>query len=337
MKKTHVICTGCSFTRQWRLIGLDGSDSDFLEDIEEMWRWPHHIKKLYPNFEVYNLGSPSNDNFVILQSTLKKVNDLINEGVDFSQIKILVQWSAQTRKSNFISNEYIINNHYSISNKSDDFLVGKNAFAEKNHYETEYGYYMLSGGIEQNQKPKNDFQYVYVKYQNNDEDLIQILNYQLLLQEFCNNKNIDFFVFNMGQNFIGSHSNIVDFIKGVDDVYLNKKINSLFLNYDNLKNPYIKYLVDFVDFSKIWFFKNNYTDCGGIIEWAISNFDLENDRFLFMEHTPHHDKNIKLSDYNSLVNVVKTIKKINIDAIGHVSNQMNKKFVKEILSKFLEN
>ena len=338
MRKIHLICSGCSFTRQWRQIGIDGNDNDFLEDIQQMWRWPHHIKKEYNDkFEVYNLGSPSNDNFVILQSVLKKVNDLISNGVKFSEIKILVQWSSQTRKSNFISNELIKTNGFSIKKENGDYLIGKNTFAEINHFETEYGYYMLSGGIEENQKPINDYQYVYVKYQNNDEDLIQLLNYQLSLQEFCNNRNIDFFVFNMGQNFIGGHSSEIDFVENVEDVYLNKKINSIFLNNHNLKNPYVKYLLDFIDFSKIWFFKNEKTDCGGIIEWAIINFELEKDNFLFMEHTPHHSNNIKLSNYDSLNNIINEIKKENIDPICHVSSEMNKKFVKEILSNFLDN
>ena len=44
----HIICSGCSFTRQEKRIGLDGDSTNFYMDDPSMWRWPHWIQKLYP-------------------------------------------------------------------------------------------------------------------------------------------------------------------------------------------------------------------------------------------------------------------------------------------------
>ena len=43
----NIVCGGCSFTRQAKRLGLNGTDTDFLEDELQMWRWPHHIQELH--------------------------------------------------------------------------------------------------------------------------------------------------------------------------------------------------------------------------------------------------------------------------------------------------
>jgi hypothetical protein len=34
----NIVCGGCSFTRQAKRLGLNGTDTDFLEDELQMWR-----------------------------------------------------------------------------------------------------------------------------------------------------------------------------------------------------------------------------------------------------------------------------------------------------------
>ena len=74
----HIICSGCSFTRQEKRIGLDGDSTNFYMDEPNMWRWPHWIQKLYPKKMVYNIGNPTNGNNLIAVSTIHKVTELLN-------------------------------------------------------------------------------------------------------------------------------------------------------------------------------------------------------------------------------------------------------------------
>ena len=73
----HIICSGCSFTRQEKRIGLDGDSTNFYMDDPSMWRWPHWIQKLYPKKIVYNIGNPTNGNNLIAVSTIHKVTELL--------------------------------------------------------------------------------------------------------------------------------------------------------------------------------------------------------------------------------------------------------------------
>ena len=49
----YIVCSGCSFTRQEKRLGLDGDTTNFMYDVLDMWRWPHWIQKMYPKKIVY--------------------------------------------------------------------------------------------------------------------------------------------------------------------------------------------------------------------------------------------------------------------------------------------
>ena len=101
----YIITNGCSFTRQYRRIGITGTADDFMDDCLTMWRWPHFIQKEYPEFKVLNYGNPTNDNSTILQSTIYGIEKLLKNGISPNDIKVIVQWSDWSRHSAFISKD----------------------------------------------------------------------------------------------------------------------------------------------------------------------------------------------------------------------------------------
>lgn len=329
----NIVCGGCSFTRQAKRLGLNGSDTDFLEDELQMWRWPHHIQELHNNFKVYNLGTPTHDNSCIVQSVIKKSTELLNKGVASNDIKIIVQWSNQHRDSYFFSKkvteEYnckVIEPSYTEDDTLDDRWSHLSTFAEDTHFKNRWGYYLLNGGFMwEHIKYPTDILEANAKYTSSTQSLIRLLTNYLLLQNFCKVNNIKHFSFSLSYNFYDdiASENAGTSNETLDEIYNLRKIKNYHMDF-NTDNPYIKYLIDNVDFSTNYFYKNENTNIGGIMEWAISNFDYNSDKELFMEHY--------LEKWN---NFQEFYEKSKVIGTGHVSQQMNKKFVKEILSKFL--
>jgi hypothetical protein len=81
----------------------------------------------------------------------------------------------------------------------------------------------------------------------------------------------------------------------------------------------------------MWLHTDEDTNNGGITEWAIKTFDKEVDEQLFMEHDIANPNSVPNFDEWVLMN-----DKINEYPYGHVSEQMNRKFVKTILNKKIE-
>ena len=73
----YIITNGCSFTRQYRRVGISGTADDFQTDPMSQWKWPHFIQKEYPEYKVINYGCPTNDNEVIAKSTLYGIDKLL--------------------------------------------------------------------------------------------------------------------------------------------------------------------------------------------------------------------------------------------------------------------
>jgi hypothetical protein len=332
----HIICSGCSFTRQYRRLGLDGTDTDFLLDPLFMWRWPHHIQDMYSDVKVYNLGNPTNDNTIITHYAIKKLTELLNEGIPSNDIKVLIQWSDQDRDSYFFSKEVIDDYECEVlppydngDSMLDDRWSHLSTFAEKNHFENKWGYYLLNGGFVWNHiKYPTDILETNAKYVSPEQSLIRFCSNYILFQNLCKVKNIDWFSFSLSYNFYDNKS-----FKSREwcnngqtkNIFIDKVIDKFKMDFDT-KNPYIKYLIDEVDFDKTYLYKDTNTNIGGITEWAISNFDLETDEEIFMEHS-------LVRDYKNFEEFYNKNPKC---GMGHVSQQMNKKFVKTILKSFLE-
>lgn len=325
----YIITNGCSFTRQEKRLGFNCNDTDFLNDEDKFWRWSHHIQKKYPQYTVYNLGTPTNDNGVIVQSTIKKITELLNSGVSNSDIKVIIQLSEQNRNSFYISNSVATENDClaidDITNSDDNKWAHLSAFAEDKHLETKWGYYLLTGGynVDHIHYPKDIIQ-IHAKYYSNQDSSIRFFTNIILLQNFCKVNNIeDLFMFNLSYNFITDVEPA--FYHTMEQVYLRKELPKFKIDFKT-KNPYISYLYQNIDFTKFWFYKNKYTNVGGQLEWAISEFDYKVDKRLFMEHT---------SIDSNLETFCKTPTEYG-GCTGHVSSEMNEKFVNNILKEFLE-
>ena len=90
MKFKHLITSGCSF-------------SDNIDN-----RWPHWLAQEY-NLRLYNYGHGSAGNDYISQSIIFKIHDLINQGVNPSEIAVFVMWSGIDRQGIFISSQETVN------------------------------------------------------------------------------------------------------------------------------------------------------------------------------------------------------------------------------------
>ena len=318
----HIVCSGCSFTRQYRRIGINGTDLDFLEDNDNFWRWPHHLQNIYKNDFVYNLGNPTNDNQVIAFSIISKVSELLDMGISPNNIFVIVQWSDSNRKSFFISNEIAnsYNSQLKFGDTSDDAYSHVSAFLDNCDSSIgKNGYFIQSGGYNYNHVPYRvvDIFDSNVKYTSNEETTIQFFKNILLRQNFLKLKNIDFIQFNLSVNFYPTSDSLT--FKGI---YYDKKIIKSFYN-GKYENPYLNFLFKQIDMTKMWLYVDEDTDNGGILEWSIKSFEEKIDGFLFMEH-----------DFENLDEFIQS-KSSDAYALGHPSSNMNKKFVEKILKKFV--
>tara|TARA_Y100000768_G_scaffold344083_1_gene290089 strand:+ start:861 stop:1850 length:990 start_codon:yes stop_codon:yes gene_type:complete len=326
----HIICSGCSFTRQEKRIGLDGDSTNFYMDEPNMWRWPHWIQKLYPKKMVYNIGNPTNGNNLIAVSTIHKVTELLNRGIKAKDIQVFIQWSEMTRDSFYVSQDTL--NFFDVKvdlnhEKYHDACAHTSFFPNKNKNLNKYGHYIISSGTEADHVKSKWRKYLIEsinKVQNLERAIIKHYESILLIQNFLKEKNIDYLMFNYPRNYSSDNSNEK---YSLTNNY-NKKIpkNIFDFKYDN---PYIDYFVENVDWDKMWFYKNKQTNIGGLIDFAIMNYDFDRDEELFMEH--------KVKKCKSAKEVAKFHLKMGSNNVGHISSQMNKVFVEKILRKYLEN
>jgi len=325
----YIITNGCSFTRQHRRIGINGTSDDFTNDTRGQWRWSHHIKDIYQDANVINLGCPTNDNQVIALSTMDMVNKLLKEGILPSNILVITQWSESARNSFFISHE--VSKVYGSELKYKD--THENAYAHVSAYLDKCdknvgknGYFIQSGGYSYNHV-LYDVVDIFDKqgeYISSESKLITYFTNILLLQNFLKLHNIDSISFNLSYNL-----NEVGGTNTFSETY-NKIINKNIFkgSYDN---PYVQSLFNLIDMDSMWLHTDEDTNNGGITEWAIKTFDKEVDEQLFMEHDIANPNSVPNFDEWVLMN-----DKINEYPYGHVSEQMNRKFVKTILNKKIE-
>jgi len=328
MEMKHIVCSGCSFTRQEHRIGINGTDIDFMKDSIGYWRWPHYLQDIYSNVKVYNYGNPTNDNRVILLSIIKKVQELLNGGVKSSDIFVITQWSDVNRKSFFISEK--IAKEYNSTLKYKD--IDENAYAHISAFYDncddsigENGYFIQSGGYHY---PHVIYPVVDVfdklgQYHSVENSYIEFFEIVLNLQNYLKSNCINYIQFNLSYNF-NQESEHLSF----RDVYYDKKIVKSHFDF-KYNNPYIQLLYDLVDMDKFYLYSDEYTNNGGITEWAIRNFNVNTDEQLFMEHN--------LLERNGIDNFIKEMEcRENEWPYGHPSNLMNKKFILDVLSSYLK-
>ena len=218
----YIVTSGCSFTRQYRRVGITGTAEDFMEDSVSQWKWPHFIQSEYPDYKVYNYGNPTNDNAVIAKSILYGVNDLIKKGISTSDIKVIVQWSGWSRNSAFISKQKQIENDYFLNKEfvkerdkdrypiNEDFAHINDFINEPKNYIGEHGYFVLSGGYHNGHvktKSKEYFEDYVDHIFSADERMIEYMQNILLIQYFCKANDIDYKCFTMHNNFSKDYVN----------------------------------------------------------------------------------------------------------------------------------
>ena len=330
----HIICSGCSFTRQQHRLNIDGTDSDYIKEHIKNWKWPHYIQDNLKDSKVYNLGNPTNDNSLIRKSIIYKITELLENKVNPKDIIVLTQWSSWQRNSFFISNDKA-KEFQSILTDIDDKEGNNFAHISDFVYSKpgEYGYYLLTGGFSHDHVPykikKLIDNYVY-NFFSKEESIIRFFENIIFLQSFLDKLNIKHLSFNLQNNF--SKYYMRDGFPGLlnneevpyNSIYVDKFIpktidDDIQLDYEN---PYIQHLFDLIDLSKFWFYKNEDTMFGGLMEWGVKNYDIESDKNVnglwseFAEIPPSELKEkLKRNDW----------------CFGHLSSMMNEKFVKEEL------
>lgn len=322
----HIVCGGCSFTRQQKRIGINGTSDDFMSDDKPFWRWPHHIQNIY-DCKVHNLGNPTNDNQVIAFSILNKVNNLLEEGVLPKDIVVITQWSDANRRSFFISNDVAKLNGSELKLNDDvNTYAHVSAYLDKSDKNIgKNGYFIQSGGYSYNHVLYSvvDIFDKTIEYFSDEYSLIGYFKNIILLQNYLKVKGINFFQFNLSYNFKQAWEDI-----NFESVYFDKKIPKSFFEF-KYKNPYVQSLYKLIDMETMWLYVDEFTNNGGINEWAIRNFNYKEDVCLFMEH------DLECS-FDSIESFIKSREK-DEHPYGHPSQQMNKKFVNQILSPFITN
>lgn len=361
----YIVTSGCSFTRQYRRIGIAGTENDFMEDSMSQWKWPHFIQSEYPDYKVINYGNPTNDNDVIAKSILYGVNDLLKKGIPAEDIKVIAQWSGWSRSSFFISkkkqeqNNYYLNREFVKDRDKDRYPINED-FAHINDfipvdkkYPGEHGYFLLSGGYHTDHVKVRSKEFLndYVEHIfSADERMLQYLQSVLLIQYFCKANNIDYKCFTMHNNFSKDYvdddrfplwrPNNSNKTEGWHVVYENfipsTWENDIKVQFES--KPYVKYLFDMVDLNKFWFYKEEgITKYGGQAEWAIRKFNFDElsenkdiPNIIWQECRTHWD--------NGLLNTKDDLVKyfLNNNYWQHTSPYLNRKFVKEELKSFLD-
>ncbi len=355
--KKYVVTSGCSFTRQYKRVGLTGDEYDFMDDHISQWKWPHFIQEQYPNYEVINYGNPTNDNAVIANSILYGVDKLLQNGISPSDIKVVVQWSGWSRNSAFISKNKQKEMNYQIypdpkTAKENDYAHINDFINVPKKYAGEHGYFILAGGYHASHVEVKSIDYFteYVKHVfSADERMIEYIRNILLVQNYLKSKGIEYKCFTMHNNFSQEYVNDDMFPRWRPEnsdeneahhVIYNKFIpitweSDLKNQFEN--NPYVKYLYDMVDFDKFWFYKeNNVTKFGGQVEWSIKRYDFDEvsdntdiPNILWLEYRWTYD-----NGYRTKENLVDFLNKTIF--WQHTSPYLNKRFVIEELKEFLQ-
>lgn len=358
----HLVTCGCSFTRAGRL-NIDVTSDNFLKEdtagggeSSENYYYPHWMQIFNPEIKVINLGNVTNDNQVIARTIMYKIEKLKKQGISTDDISVIVQWSSFYRNSYFISPSKIKENpklkQPQHRERWNDDYAHINDFVEEKDSIGENGYYFLSGGygMDHVKNPMKEFAYQNLGYLHSyEERLLCFLETIIMLQLYLKSNGIKYKMFNISNNF--SDTYVLNCIDGggfpqfkpaggkynqMYEIIKNKYIPNTWndkMKYFN--NPYLKHYWDMIDWDGFWFYEeDNLHKYGGVIEWAIRNFNIDDSNrdtkfrnALFLEQILKKDK-----DYteDNLIEIYEEWR----CPLGHVSARMYKIFVEKVVSKW---
>lgn len=356
----YVITNGCSFTRAGRL-NIDVTSDNFMEEDDmtnhsptnEFYYYPHQIQIANPNLKVINLGNVTNDNQVIARNIIYKIEKLKKEGIEPTDISVIVQWSSFYRNSYFVSPSKIKENPKlklpQHRRRWDDDYAHINDFAEEKTKMGENGYYFLSGGygMEHVTNPMREFAYLNLgHYHSYEERLLTFLESIVMLQMYFKSNGIKYKMFNISNNF--SDTYVLNCINGggfpmfkpqnsanneMYEIIKNKYIPNTYndtMSY--FKNPYLSYYYEMIDWDGFWFYEEEgIHKYGGVIEWAIRNYDInDSNRDTIYNNSLFMEQKV-LGEYTEekLIDLYK-----NGSPLGHVSARMYKIFTENVISKW---
>ena len=335
----YLVSSGCSFTSHPR-VNLQRGESEFLNDHLQFWYYTHWIKTLRPELEVFNMGNPGNSNLTIARSALYKAKQLLDSGINGSEIGIIIQWSNFHRKSYFISNE--IKNKAPID-RLEDYA---NDFINKKKYPGEKGYWLTISNPDMGKSSLTElnpkiykFNQNYLETLYNDEErFIEWLDYFDYIITFCKLNDIQLKTFFMHNPFSPTYQYGMlpsDYKTGeemIKGLFIDKKIHNNWHEPDNIAInlfPWAEHLYKQIDWKKYcWFFnEENLHKNGGVLEWAIRNqIESTDDNFnpLYMEYY----------QFETQSEVEKRLINGECSCWGHIGHTNYKKFTEEIILKW---
>lgn len=278
----HLIASGCSFSSLAKPNVDMPTQYDLSKKDKTTWTWIEWIQYYEGDkYELHNYGCPTNDNDTIVESVLYAINKLLKEGISTTDIEVIIQWSAVSRKSFFIPKGMVDRSKLNVTTHTNDFI-------DEKRYKFEHGFKYLTGGYNRtnNLDELNDiaFNYLAMEY-SNEERIINFLKNIIFISNFCKAKGIKYKFFTMGNNFSEKIFSPYEIInkenKAQQEPHLPIATNLLETkligeNWDAgimIDTPYINYLIDLIDFNDFWFLEvPNYHKYGGSIEWSIVNW-----------------------------------------------------------------
>ena len=312
----YVLTSGCSFTNNTRYNPKNKLAIDNYRD-EDSISWPYYLQKeLGDDFEVWNLGGATNDNVSIIRVLFYNIKKLLKKGVDEADIVIVGQFSDINRRAVWVQSDW---------NWDDELWCREHTFkyskSDVNNKKNN-GYFFLTGGFSPPDEKggtmdtlgmtrlfqEYDINILSKTYIN---ETLQWLETWSFFENFCIDLDINTYWFwmrnNLSQEAFDNHL-------GAPDMDSDKTSKKIWLNDFDVLKPYL----DEVGFNggKMWSYKNY----NGLLEWCYDNYGDLN---------PYQETvNTDLNHY---------FNKIQPNKWGHPSNEMNEKFVKEELIKFIGN
>lgn len=278
----HLVASGCSFSSLVKPNVDMPTEYELAKKDKTTWTWIEWIQYYEgDNYKIHNYGCPTNDNDTIVESVLYGINKLLKQGVPTSDIEVIIQWSAVSRKSFFIPKGMVDRNKLTVTTHTNDFI-------DEKRYRYEHGFKYLTGGYNRtnNLDELNDicFNYFGMEY-SNEERIISFLKNIIFISSFCKSNGIKYKFFTMGNNF---SSKIFTKYEDINKKYKSQQEPHMDIRPDILQKrlvgenwnssllidiPYINYLLELIDLNDFWFYEiENYHKYGGAIEWAVGEW-----------------------------------------------------------------
>jgi hypothetical protein len=296
-----ILTSGCSFTNNNRF----NPKNPFNHGGPDRYSWPYYLQKeLGEEYKVYNLGNATNDNVSMCRVIFYWIDKLINQEVDSSDIKVIIQWSDPTRESIYIDN---------VDSKK--MIEEPHTFIYWDKYEDERGIFYLTGGFS---PPDDSLQelgiFNAVRYWEAEVSWNNIINQTHRWLESWSHLVMFMDKMDIQDNYMSMrnpYSNEArEVLFGAPENNSNIPTKTIWFNNHEILKPYVKYLP--IDDQRHYHYKNY----NGLLEWTIDNSD----------NTPPFQESNKLYD--------EYLKETG-NGWGHPSPIMMEKFVKEELIKTL--